>query len=215
MFATDRDLLAFEPTLFRDVMWISQRLVDGMATISSSVLTMSSADAAFDAAGVTAGHVVFINGVSYEVLERLSSTQLRLSRPRPTADGVQIPVANIGAATAARVATFAPQLAHVHDQLLRMLGIEPGEASAPGPPAEADITNPEALMRAECLGALHLIFAAAGALAPADSPTNQRAEFYRMRYAQERERAAAEIDLDGDGQPDAIRSLNVRYLVRE
>jgi hypothetical protein len=215
MFATDRDLLAFEPNLFRDVMWVSQRLVDGQGTISGSVLTMSSADAGFDAAGVEEGHVVFINGAAYEVLERLSSTQVRLSRPRASADGAQIPVANIASAAAARVATFAPQIATVHAQVVRMLGIEPGQASTPGHPAETDVTNPAAFTRVECLGALHLIYAAAGSLTSPDSPTNQRSEFYRMRFAQERTRVTAEIDLDGDGRPDAVRKLNVVQMVRE
>ena len=29
MFATDRDFLTLEPNLFRDVLWLSQRLVNG------------------------------------------------------------------------------------------------------------------------------------------------------------------------------------------
>jgi hypothetical protein len=207
MFATDADLLDYEPNLFRDVMWVSQRLVDGQGAVSASVLTMSSADAGFDAAGVTTGNVAFVGGAAFEVLERISSTAVRLSRPRPTPDYVQIPVANI-AGGPARVATFAPQLAIVHAQLLRMLGIEPGE------PAESDITNPSALRRVECLGALHLIFAAAGSLTAPDSPINQRAEFYRTRFANERERVVVKLDTDGGGEPDVIRKLNVFQMLR-
>jgi hypothetical protein len=212
MFATDSDLLAHEPTLFRDVLWVSQRLVDGQGSIASSVLTMSSADTALDAAGVTAGHVVFINNAAYEVVERLSATQVRLSRPRTNPDAPPIPVAS-QATTAVRIATFAPQLAIVHAQLLRMLGIEPNEPS-PLRPSESDILNPGALRRVECLGALHLIYAAAGSLTAQDSPTNERAEWYRQRFAQERTRVTAHIDLDADGKPDALRTLNVFQMLR-
>jgi hypothetical protein len=214
MFATDRDLLPFEPNLFRDVLWVSQRLVDGQATISGSILTMTSYDTALDAAAIAPGHVVFINNTTYEVLERLSSTTARLSRPRPSADAPQIPVPNIASPTAARIATFAPQLSIVHAQLLRMIGIEPGQVSAPGRPAESDITNPQALTRAESLGALHLIYSAAGSLTDKDSPTNQRADFYRQRFAKERERVAAQLDLNADGIPDAVRTLNVVQMLR-
>src|SRR5262245_5862594 len=202
MFATDSDLLAHEPNLFRDVLWVSQRLVDGQGAITGSVLTMSSADTALDAAAITAGHVVFINGAAYEVVERLSSTQLRLSRPRTNPEASPIPVAN-QATAAARIATFAPQLAIVHAQLLRMLGIEPS-ATDPLRPTESDILNPAALRRVECLGALHLIYAAAGSLTAQDSPTNERAEWYRQRFAQERTRVTAQIDLDADGKADSL-----------
>jgi hypothetical protein len=212
MFATDSDLLAHEPSLFRDVLWVSQRLVDGQGSVTGSVLTMSSADTALDAAGVTTGHVAFVNGAAYEVLERLSATQLRLSRPRTSPDAPQIPVAN-QPTSAARIATFAPQLAIVHVQLLRMLGIEPSESN-PLRPAESDILNPGALRRVECLGALHLIYAAAGSLTAQDSPMNERAEWYRQRFAQERTRVTAQIDLDADGKPDALRMLNVFQMVR-
>jgi hypothetical protein len=214
MFATDRDLLIFEPNLFRDVSWTSQRLCQGTATIASSIMTIAGADVALDDAGITAGHVAFIGGTPYEIIERLSPTTARLSRLRVDPHDDPIPVGPVATAVACSVFTFAPQIAMVHRQVLPMLGIEPGAASAPGQPAETDITNPAAFTRLECLGALHLIYSAAGSLTAADSPTNQRAEFYRQRFAQERERTAAEIDLNGDGLPDATRRLNVVYLLR-
>ena len=70
MFATDRDLLALEPNLFRDVGWVSQRLVVGTGSISGTTLTMSAQDVAFDGAGVGAGSVVVVDSAAYEVRAR-------------------------------------------------------------------------------------------------------------------------------------------------
>src|SRR5207302_1998463 len=103
---------------------------------------------------------------------RLSSTTLTLSRLRPdeaAPNSPPMPASNVEF----WVATFAPQLAMVHRQVLRMLGFEPQGAVIPGAPTEAGITNPQALARLEVLGALHLIYTAAGAAAPDSAPANR------------------------------------------
>lgn len=92
-----------------------------------------------------------------------------------------------------------------------MLGIDPESADEPG---EASVKSPWALRLLVSLGALHLVYAAASALAPVGSPLRERAEMYRERFAAERQRVAARIDTDGDGEPDAVRRLNVLLLER-
>ncbi len=212
MFASDRDLLLLEPNLFRDVGWVGQRLTRASSSsVSGTTLTLTSPDVPLDAAGVEAGNVAIVNGVGYEVVARLSSTQLTISRPRARLDDpVQPPSPATG--VEAFVHTFAPQLAIVHAQLLRMVGIEPDDpASEPGP---SRIVNPTALTRIEALGALFMVFAAASAAAGPESPAGKRAEFYRLRFAEERERAVVRLDLDGDGVADATRRFNVVQFVR-
>src|SRR6185295_3403553 len=115
MFATDRDLLALEPNLFRDLVWAGQRLPRGTSSISGTTLTCSSPETLFDAAGVTTGHVIVANGIGHEVISRLSTTQLSISRPRAASTSPVLPPT---AATnvEAWVVTFAPQMEVVHRQ---------------------------------------------------------------------------------------------------
>ncbi len=214
MFATDRDLLALEPRLFHDIAWSAQRLLDVTnASVNSAgtMLTIPAVDLA--ALGIAEGFVAVVAGVPLEVLERTSATTLTVSRLRAVHTEPPIPAAP-GSNLKATISTFRPQISLVHDQMLRTIGIEPGEPSAPGAPAETDITNPRALILAESLGALHLIFSAAAALVSEDSPLWAKARMYRERFTLERRRLTVEIDLDADGEPDAIRRPNAIQFAR-
>jgi len=212
MFATDRDLLVLEPTVFNDVGWVGQRLVKTTGSISGTTLTVA-ATPDLEQVDVRGGHVALVNDVPYEVIERLSPTELTVSRLRSGSDGAVLPPAEITDAPV-EVHTFGPQIALVHGQVLRAVGIEPDEPADPGAPAEEDITNPAALARLEALGALHLVFSAAAALAPVGSSQEARAALYRDRFAAERRRVVARLDLDGDGLPDATRRPNVVQFMR-
>ncbi len=211
-FATDRDLLVLEPGLFRDVGWSAQRVVEsGGVSVSGTTLTSAGSD--FVGAGVTSGHVVLVNGAPLEVVARLSATQLTVSRLREESSGGAIaPGAMAGAALV--VMTFRPQLATAHAQVLRSLGIEPGAAAGLGVVGEGSIVNGAALVRVEALGALHAILASASALVGEASPMWAKAQMYRERLREERQRVAALIDLNGDGVADATRRMNVMRLTR-
>lgn len=213
MFATDRDLLVLEPNLFRDVGWVGQRLLRGLGAISGSTLTISSYDVALDAAGVGPGHVVTVDGASYEVLARLSATQATLSRLRASPGDPALPPTPVSGKDT-WVATFAPQIAAVHDHILRAAGLEPLDPPAPGVADQTAITNPGALTRLTCLGALAAIWGAASALQGQQSPAAERAEWYRARFSREKETVAVRLDLDGDGLPDATRRLGCAPLLR-
>jgi len=211
MLATDRDLLVLEPNLFRDISWAGQRLLETTGSTSGNVLTLAGGDAA--AAGVTTGHVALVGGVALEVIERTAPGTLVVSRVRAAGDGPIIPPPTL-AAQPVVVTSFAPQLALVTAQALRLVGVGPGTDAGPDGPTESDITDAGALRPLVCLGALHLIYAAASSLAGAGSPAHQRAELYRERFGAERSRASAPIDLDGDGVADVIRRPSVTRLVR-
>ncbi len=211
MFAADRDLIVLEPNLFRDVAWVGQTLVAGTGSITGTALVMTSQTQGFDAAGVDAGNVLLANGVAYEVVSRISASVLSVSVPR--GDVADAPVAPLPVgSTPMSVVTFGPQIVQVHRQVLRMLGIDPDDPEATL--GEASVTNPGSLRRLEALGAMHLVLAAAGGPAGPESPLALRAEMYAARFADERRRVSARIDLDGDGVADATRRLNIVQFVR-
>ncbi|MBL8760367.1 MAG: hypothetical protein JNL50_03610 [Phycisphaerae bacterium] len=211
MFATDRDLLAIEPNVFNEVSWVGQRLVKGTGDVDDGVLTLTTFDRDFVVAGVDAGHVVLVSNVAYEVLERVSATEVAVSRLRASVDGAAIwPADVVGAGVEVR--TFGPQVGVTHDLVLRLLGIE-GSATPEGL-GESAVVNGAALARVEALGALHLVYAAAGSLSGPGTALWERGEMYRRRFAAERQTAAARVDTDGDGVADATRRMNVVWFVR-
>lgn len=215
MFASDRDLLMYEPRLFLDAVWVGQRLFSGTGLVVSGVLAASGA--LFTTIGIAPGNVVNYKDASYEVVQVLGATQLGLSVPRASAEDPVI-LAPDSASTSVSIYTFRHQLLIVHEQILRMIGIEPELVAQPGETlvTESSIVNPTALRRLEALGALHLVFAAASASGAVGegSVFSEKAAMYRERFAAERERVSVLIDTDGDGRADATRRPTVMHLVR-
>ncbi len=216
MFCKDRDLLVLEPMIFRDAAWSGQRLCRALGTMTAGVLTLTDADVTLADAGIGPGHVVLVGETPFEVITVTGASTLTISRLRVHDDDAAVPPGDTASATLTNFYTFAPQIGVVHAQVLRMVGIDPDDTHEPAPatPTASDITNPRTLARLEALGALHLIYTAAGALTPISSPLNARAELYRGRFSRERERVRAHIDLNGDGAPDVERALNVAWFVR-
>lgn len=209
-FATDRDLLVLEPNLFRDIAWAGQRRLSATdGATSGDSLTSASSD--FGAAGVGAGHVVMLDAIALEVIERVSATELKVSLLRDSAQDEALPPPALSGAKVL-VTSFGPQIQSVHEQLLRALGVEPSDTSAAV--TASNITNPAALARLEAIGALHLVFSAAAALANEQDRWWLKAEMYRDRFIAQRRRLAIGIDLDGDGVPEATRRLNTIQFVR-
>ena len=210
MFISDRDLLVLEPGVFRDAGWIGQRLLAGTGSIIGATLTLSSGN--LTTAGIVAGHVLLYDSVAVEVVSVNSSLTATVSLIRASETDPVIAVPPAGAKPVT-CWTFRPQISLMHTQVLRMLGIDP-EASPGDLVSEASIVNPASLALAESLGVLHLVYAAAAALSAADSSLAARAEVYRRRFGEERQRAVARIDLDGDGLADATRRVNVIQFMR-
>jgi len=215
MFATDRDLLALEPNLFRDVGWVGQRLIKGTGDIAGTTLTLTAQDADFLAAGVAEGYIALVDGTPYEIIQRLSSTTAEISRLRAAKLDPVLPPSPATAKPVV-VTSFRPQIAIAHAQVLRMLGIEPDDPGGTGRVVEEDITNPSAIAAVEALGALYLAFAAAAGPGADARPAHEwsRTLLYKDRFAAARQRTAAQIDLDGDGLPDATRRMNIIQFVR-
>lgn len=215
MFITDRDLLAYEPSLFRDALWVGQRLLVDAGTIAGNILTVTAPT--LTGAGIAAGHVAIIDGRPLEVIERLTSTTLRLSpvRARTTDAVIAIPDQGVNLV---EVWTLAPQIQLAHAQILRLLGLSEARAAALAagqtPIDESRITNPEDLQRLEALMTLHSVYASLASMRGPDDPFILRAELYRRRVSEERQRTVAFIDTDFDGIPDVARRLNTFTLHR-
>lgn len=210
MFTNDRQLLILEPNVFRDAGWIGQRMLQGTGSLVGPTLTLSSGS--FTAAGIGVGHVLLYDSVAVEVIGVNSSLTATVSLIRARLSDPTIPPPSSGAKPVV-CWTFRPQISLVHAQVLRMLGIDP-DAPSDDLVSEASIVNPASLLLAESLGALHLVYSAAAALSASDSSLVARAEMYRRRFGEERQRAVARVDLDGDGVADATRRLNVVQFIR-
>jgi hypothetical protein len=215
MIITDAELLAHEPSLFRDVLWAGQRLISGVGDIAGVTLTLTSQDQSLIDAGVAAGHVVVVGGACLEVLAVLGEETLRVSRPRRGLTGAALnPVPQTGAAV--WIGTFTPQIALVERAMLASAGLaEDGAEDLPrGRAAFSRVTNPQVVRDVVAAGALAQIYAAAGSLADGAPELSRKAQYWSERWTRGRRGACVEIDLDGDGAPDVRRTLWTTWLSR-
>lgn len=187
MIATDRDLLVYEPRLFNEILFPSQRVFDaaGAGGLDAAGTTLTVSSAKWNDWGVGPGWVVLIGDAPAEVVARFNQTQLYVSKLREDPSTPVLP-AGSGSSLSVRVGTFRPQIQQVH----------------------------EALLRAECLGALELIYATAAPTALEGSITWAKAKSFAKRADDERRRLAVEIDTNADGTPDALRRPSAHWLTR-
>jgi len=211
---SDTNLLRFEPNLFTDIQWLSQRLLKATGTISGTTLTISAFDTNFDGAQLIPGMVVLINTIPHEVISKLSSTTAQLSRIRANdTDPILTPAPVTGAEVILH--TFRPQIAIISDEDFRILGLDPVQPAtdASGNPSPV-VTDPSALQRYATLSTLSLLYLSAADLQSPDGTQSRRAARYQQLATLERRNLAAKIDTDGDGEPDATRRANVVPLIR-
>lgn len=214
MFTTDRDLLQYEPQLFNDVRWAGQTLLTHTgAALNAAGDAVTMAGVPLAARGVGVGSVVLLSGLAVEVLALPASDAITVSLVRAKKGDAPIPVPGGPRSVDVIIATFRPQIALVHDRILRSLGIEPDDPT-PGALTESAILNPGALSRVEALGALHTIFATSAALVDEHSPMWAKAVMYRDRFIEERRRVRVDIDLNADGEADATRTIDTMRFVR-
>lgn len=215
MFATDRDLLVREPRLFHDVSWAGQRVVEASGVAYDGATgVLGSSGAGLASKGLGVGSVAVVAGMAVEVVGVVDDDSVRVSRVRPSVDDDQLlPDIATGSVTVDAHA-FGAQLGVVHRQLLGTLGLEEGVTVEGGALAEDRVTNATALVEAEACGALHLIYASASALVGESSPVWVKAQLYGDRFRDARRRAVVEVDLNGDGEPDAVRRMSLVQLVR-
>lgn len=218
MIATDRDLLVYEPRIFNELAAAAHRVLDapGAGSFDSAGTTLTVTGAKFTDWNIGLGWVVLVNDAPLEVLARWNQTALYVSKLRESSAAAVI-AGGTGAGHDVRVATFRPQLEATHEALLRALGIEPAQPAGPpggGVITEASITNPRALLRAECLGTLAMLYSAAAVASGENNIHWAKASTYADRYAEERRRLTVTIDTNNDTKPDAVRRISPAWLAR-
>ena len=215
MFATDVDLLSYEPRVFHDVVWAGQRLLDAESagTINTAGDRLTVNGAAFTSWQVEAGWVVIVEDTPLEVLERINDTQVRVSRLR-LLPGDPPMAAAPGAGLRVRLHTFRQQRLEAARAILSLLNLAASADAGPGEVDESAITNPGMLRRAEVFGALGLLYNAAAPGDPDGVTWRDKAGTWASRFRAEVRRVRVGLDLAGDGLPTEVRRTDTRRLER-
>ncbi|MFG0273685.1 MAG: hypothetical protein ACF8QF_01380 [Phycisphaerales bacterium] len=200
-FARERDLVALEPNLLREVRWRGQVVVEA-ADASVAGTTLSSASSDFVAAGVEGGAAALVGEVAVEVVERVDANTLTVSRVRGSEAEAPAPPVVQGSDLAFVVPGFGAQLEAAHAALLERVGL-----------GASQVVNTEAFRRAEALEALRRIYEAASTGCGA-TVQGAKAALYARRADAARLRLVVEADLDGDGIVDARRAAGIASLRR-
>lgn len=217
-FCTDTDLLYWEPGLFRDAAAASQVLVSGIAGVSGTAVTVAGVPPLADA-GVRPLGVIQFSGTAlsgcFPIVSVDSDTDLTISVLYDglfPADGSAGTPAHVGVAAgqAFAVRTFFPQRQVVTQMLLQAAGVDPSA----GADAEGRVVNAESLRRPCVLGTLQMIYNAVAASATEPAKPAARADLYERLYRRAMRSARVEVDTDGDGVADVVRSLGGVQLVR-
>jgi len=213
-YATDINLLHWEPNLHAEAAWASQTLFAGTGTLAGTTFTV--AGGSFLSAQIKPRHVLRItagSGGSYPIVNVDSATQLTVSALYDALfDDTGSAVAPVGGADLSFVVrTFSPQLRTVSDLLRQAAGIHPGTADAD----RSEILNPEALRTPCAMGALQMIYNALAAAAGDDAAHYAvRADLYERLYRRTLRAVFIELDLNNDGRADTRRQLNLLELQR-
>jgi hypothetical protein len=207
----DVDLLLIEPSLFIDGAAASTNLLtvtDG--EVSGTALSSASAD--FVAANVDVGHVAVINGEALEILDRVSGTQLHVSRPRVQSTDDPIPPPDSTGQTLA-INTFARLIDQTQRDLFQILALREDDPDLPLD--EDEIVNVGPVGRLIALRTIERGYALASAADVDDGALAARARHYTDLADKFAMSLTVLLDLDGDGRADATRGACVTVLLRE
>ena len=207
---TDRDLAVIEPSVFTAAAVAGTNLLTAIdAGVSGTTLTSATSD--FAAPDIGFGHVVIFDSDVLEVVSRLATTQLEVSRPRAKVadDKIAPPAASD---KTIKINTFARLIDLTQTNLLAALGVE---ADDPVQPLTAgDILNPEPLARLLALRTLERAFGIALSLDPDNPSLEARRAQYALLAGEAAATTAVLLDFDGDGEADETRHLQVAVLRR-
>ncbi|MCC6422399.1 MAG: hypothetical protein IT447_02895 [Phycisphaerales bacterium] len=207
-YATDTDLLYWEPTIFKSAQAVSQQLLSGTGNLAATTFTLTVGSLA--GLPVNPQHVLTLDGSiegCYPIISVDSSTTLTIS----TLYDNLFPDSNapapcpIGTATGLTFAirTFWPLLELTTQWLNSAAGLD-----------GITVLNPSALRIPCALGTLNLIYTALAANAVDPDPLIIRADLYKQILLQSLRRCTLELDTNADGQIDDLRSLSTLKFLR-
>lgn len=201
---TDLDLLALDAALFIDAQNVGIMLDErDNASISGSTLT--SPDSDFSGIELDDSHVAVVQGEPLEVISVLGGTSVTVSRQRPSKNGPLL-MPKAGADLALQIVTFQQRIAHAENTLRQALAIDTDDPL--DPISDAQVLNLNALRPVVALMTTADVYQRAAAHDPDDATLAQRAALYGVRRAKALRTASAVLDLDNDGQADAMRRLD-------
>lgn len=205
-FATDADLLAYDPALFIDLPIPAEQTlrVDDAAVAGT---TLTSVAGGFDVLSV--GHVLTLRSTHAD-----AGSHAVAAIPDPNTVDLATPPLHLAAHATLTVIgrTFREQTGIVHDELLRAIGLDPDD---PRHGLDETAVRSVNLMRhLETLGTLALIYGAAAETSAESNVFAGRAALYCRRFQAALASATVLIDTNGDGHPDLRRTPQATRLVR-
>jgi hypothetical protein len=206
-FSKDVDLLKWEPGLFRDLIFPSQVLCQGVeGVINGSNFTC--AEATFISHQVKAGQVITLQDQdgtidgSYEIVAVDSETQLTISVVRVSGENAVI-APTAGTEITYRICTFAPQAEEAGYSLAQYFGLDvEGDSEQIGPD---DIVNARSLRQCSVFSVLSVVFASYAIGAKDPGGYWEKSHRYQKMFEKARVKARLCIDADGDAQGDSAR----------
>jgi hypothetical protein len=200
---TDRDLLAIDPSVFIGAAATAGTVLLSADDAAITGTELASAGSDFADRGIDAGLVAVINdAVAVEVVSRTGATTLEVSLPRASSDDDQIPP---GDATDAqlKIITLGRAINQLRSRMLQGLGVE-----------ETAVVDVAPLTHLIVLRTIAHVLAHAAAAEPDNSSLQQRAALAARHARQALHRTVASIDIDGDGDVDITRPVDVIRLKR-
>jgi hypothetical protein len=210
-FATDVDLLQYEPNLFVEAAFASQTLLTAAADLDGTTLALS--EGSLDDSRIEAGMVVAVSGGvngSFPVVSITDATHCEISVMQSGLGYEPVRSAPVASAAGLTVSfrTFWPQRKVVSDLLSRLFDVEPA--------GTAVILNADVLRRPCVLGTLQMIYAALSAASGDDAAHFiTRVELYERLYKRSLRNLVVEVDTDDDGFADCRRFAGAVRLVRQ
>ncbi len=208
-FSNDVDILKYEPSLFGDLHFADQVLINGTGGQVEGA-AFNAPDANFSNAKVSAGMATYlrsadntIDGV-FEIVSVNSAMQLAISVLR--ADGQDEAIALPNAEEVSyRICTYQPQSSEIFLQLAQHFGLRPGISD--GTYSVDDIFDVSVLRQVSVYGVLSIIFATlAGRTSDSEENFWKKSGYYRQLFEKALQRCKISIDLGDNGVTDSIRS---------
>jgi hypothetical protein len=206
LFASDADLLGYEPNVFVELPFPSQRRLRVTDAALSGAM-VASATGGFE--GLAADAVVVLE---VSAAEKSSHAIASVEDDNTLTLGSVPGGLSETEGLTLEVRTLRPQMEKVHERLMRAIGVDvddPEETLT-----EASVVSVQLMRRLEALGTLGRAYAAGMAMVGKNEGLASKSDQYLKRFRRAIRGARVLIDADGDGRAERWRTPGVSRLVR-